>query len=205
MKIASFNINNINRRLPNLLDWLSDSEPDVVCLQELKAADEDFPAKALHEAGYEAVWRGQKSWNGVAILSRSTPIVTCTELPGDATDTQSRYLEAAVNGVLVASIYAPNGNPRPGPKFGYKLGWMERLAARAGRALCHRRPRRIGRRLQRRADRPRYLQDEVLGSRRAPATRKSRRLSTAPFARVDGRRSRTAPRRAVVHLLGLQI
>ena len=131
MKIASFNINNINRRLKNLLDWLSAAEPDVVCLQELKSTDAEFPAQALRRAGYEAAWRGQKTWNGVAILARSAPIVTCTGLPGDAADTQSRYLEAAVNGVLIASIYAPNGNPQPGPKFDYKLAWMERLIAHA--------------------------------------------------------------------------
>ena len=131
MKIASFNINNVNRRLANLIDWLRDSEPDVVCLQQLKAADSEFPAKALREVGYEAAWRGQKSWNGVAILARTAPIVTHTELPGDASDVQSRYLEAAVNGVLVASLYAPNGNPHPGPKFAYKLAWMERLIAHA--------------------------------------------------------------------------
>ena len=131
MKIASFNINNVNRRLANLVDWLRASEPDVVCLQELKAADSEFPAKALREAGYEAAWRGERSWNGVAILARSAPIVTRTELPGDPADSQSRYLEAAVNGVLVASLYAPNGNPRPGPRFDYKLGWMERLIAHA--------------------------------------------------------------------------
>ena len=131
MKIASFNINNVNRRLANLVDWLRASEPDVVCLQELKAADSEFPAKALREAGYDAAWRGERSWNGVAILARSAPIVTRTELPGDPADSQSRYLEAAVNGVLVASLYAPNGNPRPGPKFDYKLAWMERLIAHA--------------------------------------------------------------------------
>jgi exodeoxyribonuclease III len=137
MKIASFNINNVNRRLKNLLGWLREAAPDVVCLQELKAADAEFPAKALSEAGYEAAWRGQKSWNGVAILSRSAPIVTRAELPGDAADQQSRYLEAAVNGVLIASIYAPNGNPQPGPKFDYKLAWMERLAAHAADLLAH--------------------------------------------------------------------
>jgi exodeoxyribonuclease III len=132
MKIASFNINNINRRLPNLLAWLRDAEPDVVCLQELKAADADFPLGAIERAGYEAVWRGQKTWNGVAILARdATPIVTCTALPGDPSDTQSRYVEAAVNGVIVASIYAPNGNPRPGPKFDHKLAWLDRLTAHA--------------------------------------------------------------------------
>jgi exodeoxyribonuclease III len=131
MRIASFNINNINRRLPNLLAWLRETEPDVVSLQELKATDGQFPVKAIREAGYEAVWRGQKSWNGVAILARWAPILTCGALPGDPADTQSRYIEAAVNGVLVASLYAPNGNPQPGPKFAYKLAWLKRLAAHA--------------------------------------------------------------------------
>ena len=131
MKIASFNINNINRRLGNLLSWLREAKPDIVCLQELKAADAEFPAEAVRELGYHAAWRGQKSWNGVAILARWAPVLTRTELPGDASDAQSRYIEAAVNGVLVASIYAPNGNPQPGPKFDYKLAWLERLIAHA--------------------------------------------------------------------------
>jgi exodeoxyribonuclease-3 len=132
MKIATFNINNVNKRLANLLDWLGEAQPDVVCLQELKASDADFPAAAIERAGYGAVWRGQRSWNGVAILARGgEPIVTRTALPGDGTDTQSRYIEAAVDGVLIASLYAPNGNPRPGPKFDYKLAWMERLLRHA--------------------------------------------------------------------------
>jgi exodeoxyribonuclease III len=132
MKIATFNINNINKRLANLLAWLRAAKPDVVCLQELKATDREFPQAALAKAGYGAVWRGQKSWNGVAILARDgDPIVTRTELPGDADDAQARYIEAAVNGVLITSLYAPNGNPQPGPKFTYKLAWMDRLAAHA--------------------------------------------------------------------------
>jgi exodeoxyribonuclease-3 len=135
MKIASFNINNINRRLENLLSWLGEAEPDIVCLQELKAADTEFPADAIQQAGYHAVWRGEKRWNGVAILARWTPVVTRMSLPGDASDGQCSYLEAAVNGVLVASIYAPNGNPQPGPKFDYKLAWLERLNAHAAE-LC---------------------------------------------------------------------
>jgi exodeoxyribonuclease-3 len=115
MKIASFNINNINRRLSNFLDWLREAEPDIVCLQELKAADTEFPTEAIRQAGYHAVWRGERSWNGVAILGRWAPVVTRMDLPGAVPDGQCRYLEAAVNGVLVASIYAPNGNPRPVP------------------------------------------------------------------------------------------
>jgi exodeoxyribonuclease III len=132
MKIATFNINNVNKRLANLVAWLRATKPDVVCLQELKAADREFPEAAIEKAGYGAVWRGQKSWNGVAILARgSAPIVTRTDLPGNPDDTQARYIEAAVNGVLITSIYAPNGNPQPGPKFTYKLAWMNRLAAHA--------------------------------------------------------------------------
>jgi exodeoxyribonuclease-3 len=132
VKIATFNINGINRRLPNLMAWLADAAPDVVCLQELKASDRQFPATALADAGYGAVWRGESSWNGVAILARGMePVLTRDELPGNSDDKQARYIEAAVNGVLVACLYAPNGNPRPGPKFDYKMAWTERLIAHA--------------------------------------------------------------------------
>jgi len=132
MKIATFNINNINRRLANLLAWLGEAEPDIVCLQELKAPDGAFPSAAIYSAGYEAVWRGQKTYNGVAILSKcGTPIVTRRDLPGDTSDAQSRYIEAAVSGVLVACLYLPNGNPQPGPKFDYKLAWFDRLIGHA--------------------------------------------------------------------------
>ncbi|MGO4440440.1 exodeoxyribonuclease III [Rhizobium sp. RAF56] len=132
MKIATFNINGINRRLDNLLSWLATAEPDVVCLQELKAADTQFPKAAIEAAGYGSVSRGQAAWNGVAILARdSEPVLTRDELPGDPSDTQPRYIEAAVNGILFASLYAPNGNPRPGPKFDYKLAWHERMRLHA--------------------------------------------------------------------------
>lgn len=132
MLIATFNINSVNRRLPNLLAWLAKRKPDVVCLQELKAAQSEFPEKAIAKAGYDAVWRGQKTWNGVAILSRlGAPVLTRDELPGDPDDSQSRYIEAAVHGVIIASIYAPNGNPVPGPKFNYKLAWLARLQRHA--------------------------------------------------------------------------
>lgn len=132
MKIATFNINNVNKRLPNLLAWLRAAKPEVVSLQELKAADREFPKAAIEKAGYGAVWRGQKTWNGVAILARGCePILTLGELPGDPADEQSRYIEAAVNGVLIASLYGPNGNPQPGPKFSYKLAWLKRLLAHA--------------------------------------------------------------------------
>jgi exodeoxyribonuclease-3 len=132
LKIATFNINNVNRRLPNLLAWLARAKPNVVCLQELKAAQDAFPAAALRDAGYEAVWAGEKTWNGVAILSRgSAPVVTQTRLPGDPSDKQSRYIEAAVGGILIACVYLPNGNPQPGPKFDYKLAWFDRLVEHA--------------------------------------------------------------------------
>jgi exodeoxyribonuclease-3 len=132
MKIATFNINNINRRLPNLLTWLAEARPDIVCLQELKCTDRQFPATAIADAGYGAVWVGQSAWNGVAILARGLePIITANALPGDQDDDQARYLEAAINGLVVACLYAPNGNPQPGPKFAYKLSWGERLLEHA--------------------------------------------------------------------------
>ncbi len=136
MKVATFNINNIKRRLPNLLSWLSAAKPDIVCLQELKAADHEFPRAEIEKAGFGAVWRGQKSWNGVAILARkSEPVLTRTELPGDSEDRDARYIEAAVSGILVACLYLPNGNPQPGPKFDYKLAWFKRLSAHAAKLL----------------------------------------------------------------------
>src|SRR4029077_3631815 len=130
--IATFNINNVKKRLANLLTWLRAAAPDVVCLQELKSTDADFPIRSIRRAGYDAVWRGQKTWNGVAILARGmVPVLTRSELPGDPKDTQSRYIEAAVNGILIGCLYAPNGNPQPGPKFDYKLAWLDRLIAHA--------------------------------------------------------------------------
>ncbi len=133
MHIATWNINDINKRFAVLRTWLEAAGPEVVCLQELKATKEAFPEDALQKLGYQAVWAGQKSWNGVAILARGEigPVVTRTSLPGDAADTQARYIEAAVNGVLVGCLYAPNGNPRPGPKYDYKLDWTRRLLAHA--------------------------------------------------------------------------
>jgi exodeoxyribonuclease III len=132
MKIATFNVNGIKSRLPNLLQWLEREQPDVACLQELKALDGMFPHEALRDAGYHAVWKGQRSWNGVAILARgSQPLEVRRELPGDPTDDHSRYLEAAVEGVMVACLYLPNGNPQPGPKFNYKLAWFERFIEHA--------------------------------------------------------------------------
>src|SRR5205809_1194674 len=136
MKIVTFNINNINRRLPNLLRWLRAAKPDVVALQELKSTDDDFPVSAIAKAGYGAVWRGQKTWNGVAILARQAePVLIRTELPGDEDDREARYIEAAVNGIIVTSIYLPNGNPQPGPKFDYKLEWLRRLKRHAAKFL----------------------------------------------------------------------
>jgi exodeoxyribonuclease-3 len=141
MKIATFNINNVNRRLPNLLDWLKVRRPDVVCLQELKATDRQFPRTAIADAGYGAAFVGQSAWNGVAILARGAdPVVTQTALPGDPDDDQARYIEAAVNGVVIGCLYAPNGNPQPGPKFQYKLRWMERLHEHAAELLATKLP-----------------------------------------------------------------
>ncbi|MEN3350298.1 MAG: exodeoxyribonuclease [Bradyrhizobium sp.] len=136
MKIATFNINNVNRRLPNLLRWLKSARPDVVSLQELKASDAEFPAAAIEQAGYGAVWQGQKTWNGVAILARKAePVLIRTALPGDRDDHEARYIEAAVRGIVVTSLYLPNGNPQPGPKFDYKLAWFKRLRAHAAKLL----------------------------------------------------------------------
>ncbi|MET0970487.1 MAG: exodeoxyribonuclease III [Tardiphaga sp.] len=135
MKIATFNVNNVNKRLPQLLAWLKATRPDVACLQELKAEQSAFPQAALRKAGYHAVWVGQRTWNGVAIIARKPPVLIRDRLPGDARDDQSRYIEAAVDGVVIACIYAPNGNPHPGPKFDYKLAWMKRLHAHAGKLL----------------------------------------------------------------------
>jgi exodeoxyribonuclease-3 len=134
MKIATYNINNINKRFDPLAAWLKKARPDVVCLQELKTSQETFPTDRLKALGYEAVWRGQRSWNGVAILARGkTPVLTNINLPGDESDLQSRYIEAAVGGVLIGCIYLPNGNPQPGPKFDYKKAWFKRLIAHARR------------------------------------------------------------------------
>lgn len=132
MKIATYNVNGVNGRLPVLLRWLAETAPDVVCLQELKAPQEKFPEQAINDAGYKAIWHGQKSWNGVAILSRNGDIQESRRaLPGDPEDLHSRYIEAMVNGVMIGCLYLPNGNPAPGPKFDYKLQWFDRLAAHA--------------------------------------------------------------------------
>ena len=137
MKIATFNVNGITSRLPRLLEWLAEASPDIACLQELKTSDETFPIQAIRDAGYGAVWHGQKGFNGVAILAKgSEPQETRRGLPGDPDDTHSRYLEARIGEIVVASIYLPNGNPQPGPKFDYKLKWFERLIEHAA-TLCH--------------------------------------------------------------------
>jgi exodeoxyribonuclease III len=132
MKIATYNVNGVNGRLPNLLAWLGEAAPDIVCLQELKAPDEKFPVAAISDAGYGAIWHGQKSWNGVAILARGAdPVEVVRALPGDPDDLHSRYLEADIHGLLVGCLYLPNGNPAPGPKFDYKLRWLDRLVVHA--------------------------------------------------------------------------
>jgi exodeoxyribonuclease III len=142
MRIATFNVNGINARLPRLLEWLDEARPDVACLQELKADDDKVPRDAIEAAGYRGVWHGQKGFNGVAILARGdeTPSLRRVGLPGDPDDTHSRYIEAEVGGVVIASIYLPNGNPQPGPKFDYKLAWMERLIGHARTLLAEERP-----------------------------------------------------------------
>lgn len=141
MKIATYNVNGVNGRLPVLLRWLAETNPDVVCLQELKAPQEKFPEEALLEAGYKAIWLGQKSWNGVAILAKNLEIKeTRRGLPGDEDDVQSRYIEAQINGVIIGCLYLPNGNPSPGPKFDYKLSWFERLTAHANQLLTYNLP-----------------------------------------------------------------
>jgi exodeoxyribonuclease III len=137
LKIATFNVNGVNGRLPVLLQWLVEAKPDVACLQELKAPQEKFPEAAIREAGYGAIWHGQKSWNGVAILARGLePVEKRRVLPGDPDDIHSRYIEAAIDGVLVGCLYLPNGNPAPGPKFDYKLRWFARLTEHAQALLA---------------------------------------------------------------------
>ena len=137
MKIATYNVNGVNGRLPVLLRWLEEAAPDVVCLQELKAPQEKFPLKAIKDAGYYAIWHGQKSWNGVAILARDQePEEICRVLPGDPEDMHSRYIEARIQGVRIGCLYLPNGNPAPGPKLEYKLRWFERLTLHAAELLA---------------------------------------------------------------------
>jgi exodeoxyribonuclease-3 len=141
MKIATYNVNGVNGRLPVLLRWLEETQPDVVCLQELKAPQEKFPEQAINDAGYKAIWHGQKSWNGVAILSRGGDIQESRRgLPGDPEDLHSRYIEAIVNGVVIGCLYLPNGNPAPGPKFDYKLAWFQRLTLHAAQLLSYNTP-----------------------------------------------------------------
>jgi exodeoxyribonuclease III len=136
MKIATYNVNGVNGRLPVLLRWLKESAPDIVCLQELKAPQEKFPEQAILDAGYQAIWHGQKSWNGVAILSRiGKPEEIRRVLPGDSEDLNSRYIEAEVKGIIIGCIYLPNGNPLPGPKFDFKLDWFKRLTAHAKKLI----------------------------------------------------------------------
>jgi len=136
MRIATYNVNGVNGRLPVLLRWLAQTSPDVVCLQELKAPQDRFPEEAILDAGYGAIWHGQKSWNGVAILSKgATPLETHRGLPGDPEDLHSRYIEAAIEGIIIGCLYLPNGNPAPGPKFDYKLRWFDRLHKHARKLL----------------------------------------------------------------------
>lgn len=141
MRIATYNVNGINSRLPVLQKWLGETAPDVVCLQELKAPLEKIPMDAIRDLGYQAIWHGQKSWNGVAILSREKEIKEVRRvLPGDSEDSQSRYIEALVDGITIVCLYLPNGNPAPGPKFDYKLSWFERLIAHSAELIASNNP-----------------------------------------------------------------
>ena len=141
MKIATYNVNGVNGRLPVLLRWLEEAKPDIVCLQELKAPQEKFPGKAIQDAGYNFIWHGQKSWNGVAILTRNLDIKELRRvLPGDPEDIHSRYIEAEIAGLIIGCLYLPNGNPAPGPKFDYKLAWFERLTLHAAQLLASKKP-----------------------------------------------------------------
>jgi exodeoxyribonuclease III len=141
MRIATYNVNGINGRLPVLLRWLEETTPDIVCLQELKAPHEKFPELVIQAAGYHAIWHGQKSWNGVAILSRNgKPEEVRRALPGDPEDSHSRYIEASVNGLVIGCLYLPNGNPAPGPKFDYKLKWFERLIIHSAELFASKSP-----------------------------------------------------------------
>ena len=205
MLIATYNVNGVNGRLPVLLRWLAERQPDIVCLQELKAPDEKFPAKEIEKAGYQAIWHGQKSWNGVAILARGEqPVETRRGLAGDPEDQHSRYIEAAVKGVIVGCLYLPNGNPAPGPKFDYKLKWFERLTEAARKVLQS-------------ADKPvvlagdynvmpteldvykpeRWVDDALF----RPEVRE--RLRQARQARLDRRDPPSSSRRTHLHVLGL--
>jgi Endonuclease/Exonuclease/phosphatase family len=201
MQIATYNVNGVNRRLGNLLEWLQEAAPDIVCLQELKAPDDKFPAAALHAAGYGAVWHGQKSWNGVAILARGAePVETGRGLPGDPDDTHSRYIEAAIGGIIVGCLYLPNGNPAPGPKFDYAALVREADGLRRS-APGQQRAGGSGRRLQRDADRARRLCAGALGRRRPVQAGGARGLSPPGRAGLDRRAADAASRRADLHLL----
>ncbi len=205
MRIATYNVNGINARLPRLLEWLDEARPDVACLQELKADGEKIPVQAIEDAGYGAIWHGQKGFNGVAILARDAqPVERRRGLPDDPDETHSRYIEAEVGGVVIASIYLPNGNPQPGPKFDYKLAWMDqadrscRDAARRGEAGG------AGRRLQRHPQGHRHLLGARDGGRRADPAREPRRAAPADPPGLDRRDPRPPSRtRAALHLLGL--
>jgi exodeoxyribonuclease III len=203
MKVATFNINGINQRLNVLISWLLEKSPDIVCLQELKAADNRFPVKAVRDAGYGAIWQGQTSWNGVAILAKGAdPNETRRGLPGGESDPQCRYIEAAVNGILIGCLYLPNGNPQPGPKFAYKLAWFERLNAYAASLLASKHPVALcGDYNVMPTDFDIY--DTVMEEKRPVAARKPRCLRETFEPRVDGRLTDLVPRGADLHFLGL--
>lgn len=203
MKIATYNVNGVNGRLDVLLRWLKEDKPDIVCLQELKTDDAGFPAKSIERAGYAAVWYGQKSWNGVAILSKeSVPVLTRRGLPGDPDDSHSRYIEAAVNGVLIGCLYLPNGNPAPGPKFDYKLRWFRRLQAYAEELMEFGVPAMlIGDFNVMPTDMDVYKPERAMAGRRAIPSRSPRSLCRPDRPGLDGCDPASASGRAHLHLL----
>lgn len=204
MKIATYNVNGVNGRLPVLLRWLKETTPDVVCLQELKAPEEKFPQQAIEEAGYQAIWHGQKSWNGVAILSRAgAPKEIRRVLPGDEEDVHSRYIEATVSGIIVGCLYLPNGNPAPGPKFDYKLRWFERLNRHAADLLKSKKTGGAGRGLQCNAHGTGCVQTGTLDGRCPVPAGKPRRVSYAVGGGMDGCHPFALSSRGDLYFLGL--
>ena len=195
LRIASYNINGINSRLHVLTRWLEEFAPDVVGLQELKCTDEAFPDEAIEALGYPAIWHGQKSWNGVAILSRvGEPVETRRGLPDDPDPSHSRYIEAAVCGILIGNLYAPNGNPWPGPKFDYKLAWLDRLQAHAQDAARQQAAGAADRRLQRHPDRRRTSTSPSAGPRTRCSRRRRARSSRSSSRRAGPTRSASSIR-----------
>jgi exodeoxyribonuclease-3 len=204
LKIATYNVNGVNGRLEILLQWLEEASPDVVCLQELKAPQEKFPMKAIEAAGYGAVWQGQKSWNGVALLTKGQqPHLTRKGLPGEPEDEHSRYIEAIVDGIVIGGLYLPNGNPYPGPKFEYKLRWFKRLQDYAAELLELEVPVILVGDYNVMPTELDVYKPGALDKRRPVQGRGPRGVQVARRSRVDGRAPASASGRAHLHVLGL--